>query len=54
MPRELHDDGMIGGVGSPGAGSMAPGFETADALRKSKSSPEYWATKDPGAKKDAA
>ena len=26
--------------------SMAPGFETEDALRKSKDSPDYWAKKD--------
>lgn len=26
-------------------GSMAPGFESADALAKSKSSPEYWAAR---------
>jgi hypothetical protein len=24
---------------------MAPGFESADALAKSKSSPEYWAAR---------
>ena len=36
------------------AASMAPGFETAEALRRSKSSPDYWATKEAGAKKDAA
>ena len=28
-------------------GSMAPGFESADALEKSKSSPEYWASRKP-------
>jgi alkylhydroperoxidase family enzyme len=27
--------------------SMAPGFESAEALEKSKASPEYWAKKDP-------
>ena len=27
-------------------GSMAPGFETMDALQKSKSSPDYWAKRD--------
>jgi hypothetical protein len=26
---------------------MAPGFESAEALEKSKASPEYWAKKDP-------
>jgi alkylhydroperoxidase family enzyme len=34
--------------------SMAPGFETTDALRQSKSAPDYWAKKDAPAKKDAA
>jgi alkylhydroperoxidase family enzyme len=29
-----------------GAGSMAPGFETAEALAKAKASPDYWAKKD--------
>ena len=28
-------------------GSMAPGFETEDALKKSKSAPDYWAKKNP-------
>jgi alkylhydroperoxidase family enzyme len=31
------------------SGSMAPGFETEDALRRSKGSPEYWARKDKAA-----
>ena len=31
--------------------SMAPGFETADALKRSKASGDYWAKKD---EKDAA
>ena len=30
-------------------GSMAPGFETEDALRRSKSAPDYWAKKKPQA-----
>ena len=34
--------------------SMAPGFETTDALRKSKSAPDYWAKQAAPAKKDAA
>ena len=34
--------------------SMAPGFETAEALAKSKASPDYWAKKDKAAKKSAA
>ena len=34
--------------------SMAPGFETAEALAKTKASPNYWAKKDKTAKKDAA
>ncbi|KPK15717.1 MAG: carboxymuconolactone decarboxylase [Betaproteobacteria bacterium SG8_41] len=34
--------------------SMAPGFETAEALAKSKAAPDYWAKKATGAKKDAA
>jgi len=28
-------------------GSMAPGFETEDALKKSKAAPDYWAKKKP-------
>jgi len=36
------------------AGSMAPGFETAEALAKSKSAPDYWAKKQPVPKKNAA
>ena len=36
------------------SGSMAPGFETAEALAKSKEAPDYWAKKKTGAKKDAA
>ncbi|HYH40373.1 MAG TPA: hypothetical protein VD867_00200 [Burkholderiales bacterium] len=35
-----------------GAGSMAPGFETAEALAKAKASPDYWAKQD--TKKNAA
>ena len=34
--------------------SMAPGFETADALAKSKSDPAYWAKRSARPKKDAA
>jgi alkylhydroperoxidase family enzyme len=34
--------------------SMAPGFESAEALAKSKESPGYWASQDPQPKKDAA
>ena len=34
--------------------SMAPGFETAEALAKSKAAPDYWAKKATGTKKDAA
>ena len=36
--------------------SMAPGFESADALARSKASPDYWAKKDaaPARKKNAA
>jgi alkylhydroperoxidase family enzyme len=36
------------------AASMAPGFETAEALAKSKASPDYWVKKDTTPKKDAA
>ena len=36
------------------SGSMAPGFETAEALAKSKSAPGYWAKKQPASKKNAA
>jgi len=35
-------------------GSMAPGFETEDALRRSKEAPDYWAKKPPHAKPVAA
>ena len=34
--------------------SMAPGFETEDALKKSKSDPSYWARKTPRPARDAA
>ena len=34
--------------------SMAPGFETAETLAKSKASPGYWANKDRTPKKTAA
>jgi len=37
-----------------GAGSMAPGFETPDALAKSKASPDYWAKQLPAPGKTAA
>ncbi len=36
------------------AASMAPGFESAEALAKSKASPDYWATQDATPKKSAA
>jgi alkylhydroperoxidase family enzyme len=35
-------------------GSMAPGFETIDALEKSKSAPDYWAKKPAKARTEAA
>jgi hypothetical protein len=39
----------------PGTGaSMAPGFETAEALAKSKASPDYWAKKPAAPKKNVA
>jgi alkylhydroperoxidase family enzyme len=39
----------------PGTGaSMAPGFETPEALAKSKASPDYWANKRAEPKKSAA
>ena len=39
----------------PGTGaSMAPGFETPEALARSKASPGYWAKQDSTPKKDAA
>jgi hypothetical protein len=28
-------------------GSMAPGFETEEALKRSKAAPDYWAKKKP-------
>ena len=34
--------------------SMAPGFESAEALAKSKAAPDYWAKKSPSRKKNAA
>ena len=36
------------------AASMAPGFETAEALAKTKAAPDYWAKKDAAPKKNAA
>ena len=36
------------------AASMAPGFETADALAKSKAAPDYWAKKDKAPRKRTA
>ena len=36
------------------AASMAPGFESAEALAKAKASPDYWAKKPTAAKKSAA
>ncbi len=36
------------------SGSMAPGFENAEALTKSKSAPDYWAKKQPASRKNAA
>ena len=41
-------------VMSGGAGSMAPGFESAEALAKAKSSPDYWAKQQARPKKSAA
>ena len=35
-------------------GSMAPGFEDAEALARSKAAPEYWAKQDAPPKKNAA
>jgi alkylhydroperoxidase family enzyme len=36
------------------AGSMAPGFETAEALAAAKAAPDYWAKPKGGSMKDAA
>jgi alkylhydroperoxidase family enzyme len=36
------------------AGSMAPGFESADALARSKAAPDYWAKTDATPRKNAA
>ena len=36
------------------SGSMAPGFETPEALARTKASPEYWARKDAAASPQAA
>ena len=35
-------------------GSMAPGFETEEALKQSKAAPDYWAKKAPKARTEAA
>jgi alkylhydroperoxidase family enzyme len=35
-------------------GSMAPGFETEDALKKSKAQPDYWAKQAPKVRTEAA
>ena len=37
-----------------GAGSMAPGFENAEALAKAKAAPDYWAKKDAAPTKKSA
>ena len=36
------------------SGSMAPGFETEDALKRSKADPTYWANKKPARSSEAA
>jgi alkylhydroperoxidase family enzyme len=36
------------------SGSMAPGFESEDALKRSKSDPTYWANKKPSRASEAA
>jgi alkylhydroperoxidase family enzyme len=36
------------------SGSMAPGFEDAEALAKTKAAPDYWAKQDVNPRKDAA
>jgi alkylhydroperoxidase family enzyme len=36
------------------SGSMAPGFETPEALTKAKSAPDYWAKKQSASRKNAA
>ena len=36
------------------AASMAPGFETSEALEKSKADPDYWAKQSPGGDTDSA
>src|SRR5690606_25987815 len=36
------------------SGSMAPGFETPEALARSKAAPDYWAKQDAAARKSAA
>jgi alkylhydroperoxidase family enzyme len=39
----------------PGTGgSMAPGFETEEALRRSKAAPDYWAKQPPKPQREAA
>ena len=35
-------------------GSMAPGFETEEALRRSKAQPDYWAKKAPDSAPNSA
>jgi alkylhydroperoxidase family enzyme len=36
------------------SGSMAPGFETEEALRRAKADPDYWARRSPAARGEAA
>ncbi len=45
-----HHEVMVG----QSSASMAPGFETSEALKKSKAAPDYWANQTPDGKADSA
>ena len=45
-----HHEVMVG----QSSASMAPGFETSEALKKSKADPDYWANQTPAGKTDSA
>jgi len=45
-----HHEVMVG----QSSASMAPGFETSEALKESKAAPDYWANQTPAGKADSA
>ena len=47
---DIEHHQIMAGTGA----SMAPGFETADALKRTKSAPDYWAKKTPKPQTQAA